>query len=79
MLSVIVPCYNEEENIPLIVSKFNKILKDFDDEVEVILVNNGSIDDSKNIFAQNISNSSQDIKVLNVEKNIGYGHGILLD
>ena len=77
MLSVIVPCYNEEENIPLIVSKFNKILKESDEEIEVILVNNGSIDDSKNIFTQNISNSSQDIKVLNVEKNIGYGHGIL--
>ena len=63
MFSVIVPCYNEEENIPLIVSKFNKILKESDEEIEVILVNNGSID-SKNIFAQNISNSSQDIKVL---------------
>ncbi len=77
MFSVIVPCYNEEENIPLIVSKFHKIIKESDEEIEVIFVNNGSIDDSKKIFAQNISKANQDIKVLNIEKNIGYGHGIL--
>ena len=77
MLSVVVPCYNEGENIPFIVSKFNKIIEESDDEIEVILVNNGSIDNSKRIFEKNISNTNQNIKVLNVKKNIGYGHGIL--
>ncbi len=77
MLSVIVPCYNEEKNIPLIVSKFNKILEESAKEIEVILVNNGSSDDSKIVFEQTISNINQNIKVLNVKKNIGYGHGIL--
>ena len=77
MLSVIVPCYNEEKNIPLIVSKFNKILEESEKEIEVILVNNGSSDDSKSVFEKNILNIKQDIKILNVKKNIGYGHGIL--
>ena len=43
----------------------------------MILVNNGSIDDSKRVFEKTISNIKQDIKVLNVKKNIGYGHGII--
>ena len=77
MLSVIVPCYNEEENIPLIISKFNKILEESNEKIEVILVNNGSIDDSKKIFEKNILKIKQNIKVLNIKKNIGYGHGIL--
>ena len=77
MLSVVVPCYNEAENIPLIVSKFNKILEESDEDIEVILVNNGSSDDSKNIFEKTISDIKEDIRVLNVKKNIGYGHGIL--
>ena len=77
MLSVIVPCYNEEENIPLIVSKFNKILEESDEDIEVILVNNGSTDNSKNIFENTILNIKQKIRILNVKKNIGYGHGIL--
>ena len=77
MLSVVVPCYNEEKNIPLIVSKFSEILEKSDEEIEVILVNNGSIDDSKSVFEKTISNIKQDIKVINVKKNIGYGHGIV--
>ena len=77
MLSVVVPCYNEEENIPLIVSKFSTVLEESDEKIEVILVNNGSIDNSKNILEKTMSNIKQDIRVLNVEKNIGYGHGIL--
>ena len=77
MLSVVVPCYNEEENIPLIISKFNKILEESNEKIEVILVNNGSIDDSKKIFEKNILKIKQNIRVLNIKKNIGYGHGIL--
>ena len=41
-LSIIVPCYNEEKNIPLILEKFNNVIKN--EEIEVILVNNGSTD-----------------------------------
>jgi len=77
MLSVVVPCYNEGENIPIIISKFNKILEESNEKIEVILVNNGSIDDSKKIFEKNISNVKQNIRILNIKKNIGYGHGIL--
>lgn len=77
MLSVVVPCYNEEENIPLIVSKFNKILSESNEDIEVILVNNGSIDDSKRVFEKTILTTTQKISVHNIEKNEGYGHGIL--
>ena len=77
MLSVIVPCYNEEKNIPEIVSKFDKIISDFDDELEVILVNNGSTDNSKRVFKKVISNTAKNISVHNLDTNIGYGHGIL--
>lgn len=40
-LSIVVPCYNEENNIPLILEKFNEVIKR--DDIEVLLVNNGSI------------------------------------
>ncbi len=35
-LSIIVPCYNEAENIPLILKRFGEVIKT--DEIEVILV-----------------------------------------
>jgi len=77
MLSVVVPCYNEEKNIPDIVSKFDKILTESNENIEVILVNNGSTDNSKKVFDKKIRETKQNITVLNIKKNIGYGHGIL--
>ena len=77
MLSVVVPCYNEEENIPLIISMFEEIILAFEGDIEVILVNNGSTDNSKNVFDEKIRIATQKIKVLNIRKNTGYGHGIL--
>jgi len=72
-LSIIVPCYNEEKNIPLILEKFNKVIRR--DDVEVILVNNGSIDNSQDVINKLLPRFSF-AKVVIVEKNQGYGFGI---
>ena len=47
-LSVIVPCYNEEKNIPLILQKFDNCIDSND--IELILVNNGSTDNTENLL-----------------------------
>lgn len=74
-LSIIVPCYNEEKNIPLIIGKFKELLEKRDD-VEVLLVNNGSTDNSRFVFEESLKNEYK-IILVNVEKNQGYGYGIL--
>ncbi len=73
-LSIVVPCYNEEENIPLILNKFNEVIKR--DDVEVILVNNGSTDNSEDVFNELVPKYSF-AKLVKVEVNQGYGYGIL--
>ena len=48
-LSIIIPCYNEEKNIPLIVERFKEALSHYNfsnKEVEIIIVDNGSTDKS---------------------------------
>ena len=72
-LSLVVPCYNEAKNIPLILEKFASIIKRQD--IEVLLVNNGSTDNSKEILNKLVSNYSF-AKVIEVEVNQGYGFGI---
>ena len=47
-LSIIVPCYNEAKNIPLILEKFADIIKRPD--VEILFINNGSKDTSQEVF-----------------------------
>jgi len=72
-LSIIVPCYNEEKNIPLILEKFNEVIND--EYIEVIVVNNGSTDNSKNILDKLIPKYSF-ARVVEVKINKGYGFGI---
>ncbi len=72
-LSIIVPCYNEEKNIPLILEKFSSVIKR--DDVEVLLVNNGSTDNSEDVMSRLIVKYPFG-KVIKVEVNKGYGFGI---
>lgn len=72
-LSIVVPCYNEEKNIPLILEKFKTVIKTKD--IEVILVNNGSTDNSEEVFNELIPKYSF-ARVVEVKINQGYGFGI---
>lgn len=76
LLSIVVPCYNEEKNIPIIFSKFSELIND--ENAELIFVENGSTDNSEKIFSELFKNTPNDsIRIVKVQKNIGYGNGIL--
>ena len=72
-LSVIIPCYNEAKNIPLILEKFTGIIKRPD--IEILFVNNGSKDNSQEVFDFLIPKYSF-AKVVKIDINQGYGFGI---
>ncbi len=73
-LSIVIPCYNEAKNIPVLFDKLKTIQ---DPDIEIILVNNGSTDNTKNILMEFSLEKKQLFKTANIEKNIGYGHGII--
>lgn len=76
-LSIIVPCYNESKNIPFILEKFAQVVKQ-QPTIEVVLVNNGSTDDSAQVLQSLLTKPAWSfIQVVTVETNIGYGHGIM--
>ena len=72
-ISLVIACFNEEGNINKLVKRCEKILKI--QNSELILVNNGSVDDTKKIIQEHI-NKNQKIKLVDIEKNIGFGNGI---
>ena len=73
-LSVIIPCYNESENISVI---FNK-LSLFDNDVEIVFVDNGSTDNTAERISDKVAEINRcNIKCVTVTTNIGYGHGIM--
>lgn len=75
LLSVVIPCYNEEKNIPLIVNRLKELIENRAD-IEILLVNNGSTDNSKSVL-ETITNGLDKINIVDVPVNKGYGFGIL--
>lgn len=69
----VIPCYNEQDNIKDLVDSCKKIIKQSNDEIEFVLVNNGSNDLTANLIKQGISSK---IHFVNIDKNIGMGNGI---
>lgn len=74
-LSIVIPCYNEEGNLPLVVERLRHLVGDRED-VEIILVDNGSKDSSAAVLDRMITEADP-IKVVTVPVNKGYGNGIL--
>lgn len=72
--SLIIPCYNEEKNIPLLIDQSKQILKN--DDYQLILVDNGSTDNSRHVLKK-FESEYRNLKIINIEKNQGYGYGIL--
>ena len=74
MLSLVIPCFNEGDNIPILINNLKKVFKD--NKHEVIIVNNGSTDQTKDLIEDLIATNSN-FKVVHISENIGYGNGIL--
>lgn len=49
-LSVVAPCYNEQDNIPLLVHKLQKLFSEKNISAEIILIDDASRDDTKKVI-----------------------------
>jgi glycosyltransferase involved in cell wall biosynthesis len=74
MFSLIIPCFNEAANLPLLLSRCAALA--VPGEIEVILVDNGSTDDSPRVLAEELARYPG-CRSIRVEQNQGYGFGIL--
>lgn len=76
-LSIVLPCYNEEGNLPELIQRLDEMVAG--KSIEVVLVNNGSLDGSAQVFERELSRRvhHEQFKLVTIAKNVGYGHGIL--
>ncbi len=82
-LSIVIPCYNEEDGIPQLVGQLNSIisLSDKKSESEIIFVDDGSIDKTNELLHQYFGNNPA-VKIIRHERNknlgaalkTGFGH-----
>ena len=71
-ISVFFPCYNEQENVGRTVEKALDVLEKLNADFEVIIVDDGSSDDTGRI-ADEIAGDHDKVKVVHHGSNLGYG------
>jgi glycosyltransferase involved in cell wall biosynthesis len=69
-LSVVIPLYNEEENIQLLHAKLKEALVILDNEYEILFVDDGSTDRTLSILAE-IQAGDKHVIVLSLRRNFG--------
>jgi len=70
MLSVVIPAYNEEENVPILYEKLKKVLDGLGQDYEIIFVDDGSTDGTYQRLKQLAEKDSR-LKVIRFKRNYG--------
>ncbi len=70
VISIIIPCYNEEDSIPLIYNELKKVSNNMKYDFEFIFVNDGSIDNSLS-FLKKLSAKDKQVKYIHFSRNFG--------
>ena len=75
-LSLIIPVYNEEENLPLLYTSIDQALAPLKDTWEVIFVDDGSRDGSFNVLRSLVEKDPEHVRVLSFRRNFGQTAGM---
>jgi dolichol-phosphate mannosyltransferase len=69
--SIIAPCYNEEENLPILYERVSKVLDDLGEAWELILINDGSRDRTL-LGMVALHQRDPRVKIINFARNFGH-------
>ena len=66
--------FQRRKNIEKLFNKLDLLINEYPSEdIEIVIVNNGSTDNSETLIKQHNLYLKKKINLLNIEKNIGYG------
>jgi glycosyltransferase involved in cell wall biosynthesis len=71
LLSIIVPCYNEEKALPFFRKEIDIFAKELKSKLEIIFINDGSRDNTLEVLL-NWSSEDSKIKIISLSKNFGH-------
>lgn len=76
LLSIIVPLYNEADNIPFLYEKVTGIAPSLGCNLEIVLVNDGSTDGSRSLL-DDLASRDRRVKVIHFRRNFGQTTAIM--
>lgn len=74
-VSVIIPCYNEEEVLPLSHKRFSQVMGSTAHDYELIFVNDGSKDHTEELLL-GFANDDPHTKVISFSRNFGHQNAV---
>ncbi len=77
MISVVIPLYNEEENIKPLVKELNDVIKDIDDKAEIVFVDDGSVDNTVSVLEKELKQYNLKFKIVELRRNFGQTAAIM--
>ena len=69
-ISIIAPCYNEEETIEPFLRRIEEILTQINEPYEIVFINDGSNDNTLNVLL-NAKQNFKNIRIINFSRNFG--------
>ena len=69
--SIVLPVYNEQENLTSLFTRVNKALQSLKKDFEIIFINDGSHDKTKDIL-EDLHKKNNNIKIINFSRNFGH-------
>ena len=70
-LSLIIPVYNEQENLPMLFDAIYQTMKPLHETWEVILVDDGSRDNSLSVLEKHAEKDPEHVRVISFRRNFG--------
>ncbi|MEJ2572875.1 MAG: glycosyltransferase family 2 protein [Gammaproteobacteria bacterium] len=70
-LSVVVPMYNEQESVTPFVTQLHEALADYHHPWELVLVNDGSADDTERQMQNNAQQWGKHVRIITLQRNFG--------
>ena len=74
-ISIVIPVYNEEENIEILYKELKTVLESLHMQYEILFIDDGSIDDSFKIM-ENIAMNDNTVKIVKLLSNYGQSSAI---
>lgn len=71
VISIVVPCFNEEKNLDIFYNTIKKTMIEFWDNIELIFINDGSSDNTLYKLEELYNKDKNHVRVINFSRNFG--------
>lgn len=70
-ISIVIPAYNEAENLPVLCEEIKTVMKNITDDYEIIIINDGSSDKTQEAIEKLFQGDKEHIKGIQFRSNFG--------